>query len=98
GGVVGGAKGGGEQAGIWRQGDTDVPERQHVRVALVELAVGDSAVDHVAHVLVDRRLGFANVGDLFFGEPLGDVRAFLEVHGSPVDVVGDVLQQPTGEV
>ena len=43
-----------------------------MRVALVELAAGDPAVDRVADV--DGGLGGPDIGDLLFGEPLGDVR------------------------
>src|SRR6202011_3674333 len=49
-------------------------------------------------MLVDCRLRGTDVGDLLLGEPLGDVRAFLEVHRGAVYVVRDVLQQPAGEV
>src|ERR1700722_19377511 len=96
--LLGAAPAGGPQPAICAQRHSDVPERQHVRVAFVELAAGDSAVDHISHMLVDRRLRGADVGDLLLGEPLGDVRAFLEVDRGAIDVVRDVLQQPAGEV
>ncbi len=67
-------------------------------VAVVELAAGDAAVDDVAHVLVDLGLLLTDVGDLFLGEPLGDVGPLLEVHRRPLEVAGDADQQPAGEV
>ena len=86
------------QPAVGAQRHPDVAQGEHVRVAVVELPAGDAAVDDVAHVLVDLRLLLPDVGDLLLGEPLGDVRALLEVHRRPLDVAGDADQEPPGEV
>jgi len=67
-----------------------------VGIALVELATGDPAVDEAVHVLVDLSLLLADLGDLFGGEPLGDVGLFLEIHGGPLGIARDSSEQPDG--
>ena len=69
-----------------------------MRIAVVELAAGDAAVDDIADMLVDGGFGRADIGDLLLGEPLRDVGALLEVDGRGLQVVGDAGEQPPGEV
>jgi hypothetical protein len=84
------------QPAVAAQRHPDVAQGHHVRVAFVKLATGDPAVDEPVHVLVDLSLLLAHLGDLFGGEPFGDVGLFLEVDGRPLWVGRDAGQQAHG--
>src|ERR1700691_2640328 len=65
---------------VGAQRHPDVAERQDVRVAFIELAAGNAAIDQPVHVLVDLSFLLTDRGDLVVGEPFGDVGLLLEVH------------------